>query len=1074
MPSNKYYSLAPNYEVEEYDKTDKMLKYALNEKKIADKYKSKILNKISNFFARNKEFNENRNYNIAITGNYGSGKSSFLYSFFARHSEYRFIKVSLGSLQYKCDENIENETNFKKEETDEIEENLKNTNEKKEKDKTAEKYEDKINKKDKQNIRLAEVETSILQQILYSSKPRKYKYSRYNRIDKKNTDGIIEKILIGLSIIYLAFYIINIKYSLIPEIKDNMILDIMFYTAFFYIAIKIILNIDTLNIMVKIGNSNFELSKIDKNSKSILNSNIEELIYYFKNTRTRIVVFEDIDRLDKKDVRIIFSRLRDINNIINSSIHGKSIQFIYSLSDSIFDTAEIRTKFFDFIIPIEPYAGRGNNVEVLTRMLSESSKNILTGATEAKAKLDKETVKEISNYLTNKRMINDFVNEYNIYYDGELADSDKEQLAFLILYKIMYSDRYEALFRQNNIFDKYFEDYSKCTSNDREKLKNKYQDSEDLNELEKKMLLNNIVKPNYLRLISFRHTFDLTNKEEKLITSIRNNEINPNYTTRNYKKLFDYTVNTDFANYSSFNIKLLKAAMRSKSRSGDIAKIIFDNINFSKLTVLINNENKIKLFKHYPIYLNDAWNMIDRLGQYTTNKMIDNLILYTIEYANIVNLINIELITKFFSTHILSILLLEENFDKIRFKIVRYNFKYSADIALPRNCKKMLNLIYENNMYELVKKHLTPIINNRGLLIDTKKIISSIVIFSDTEPLKKRVKENQDDFIKLLKEYGNQEDSDEMIKRFIESNNITLENFKEIMQFESKKIENLSIFSKDEYEYLISYRKYVVNWNNIEFIFSTYGTLDNEKDYLDTDVHYLTTRRVENTKLTEYLINHQIFSKKNFNKILPKIMKKNEYINKIDTLTTDYIEILTNHNKIKLENDYNCRFLSNNNELNTTVKAKIINNSLANIISLNIFQTDVIKKLLELNQDNYSLFNLVINYVKNNDIKEEILKYIKESTFKISLDDLKKLLSINYDLYESICIVTKYSYITNKDNINDILECSNTIVKLIEKNNKKSLVNNKENLKFINILEDYKVIESYHFSYVGKRISLKR
>lgn len=59
-----------------------------------------------------------------------------------------------------------------------------------------------------------------------------------------------------------------------------------------------------------------EIAAEKQNTASLLNLYIDEIVYFFLKTKYRVVVFEDLDRLNNGH---IFIKLREINQVINNS-----------------------------------------------------------------------------------------------------------------------------------------------------------------------------------------------------------------------------------------------------------------------------------------------------------------------------------------------------------------------------------------------------------------------------------------------------------------------------------------------------------------------------------------------------------------------------------------------------------------------------------------------------------------------------------------------------------------------------------------------------------------------------------
>lgn len=105
--------------------------------------------------------------------------------------------------------------------------------------------------------------------------------------------------------------------------------------------------------------------EIDKNiSKSILNNHIDEIIYFFEATDYNVVIIEDLDRFGKSEV---FTKLREINLLINNSKKVKQdVVFIYAIKDDMFLNKD-RSKFFDYMLPVIPIVNFSNSGDKLKK-----------------------------------------------------------------------------------------------------------------------------------------------------------------------------------------------------------------------------------------------------------------------------------------------------------------------------------------------------------------------------------------------------------------------------------------------------------------------------------------------------------------------------------------------------------------------------------------------------------------------------------------------------------------------------------------------------------------------------------
>src|SRR5690606_36727998 len=275
--------------------------------------------------------------NIALTGPYGSGKSSILKTFQAnnKNQELRFLNISLATFK---------------------EENPKPD--------SPEGHE---------LLRL--IELSILQQIFYHENDEEIPDSRFKRI-KNTKSNKVWKVFVFVSVFILSTAVL----------LNEGLLDYVFRTSFTEIT-KTIIHYITLAISLtgglvilfkllgfvkrlRVTRFNLHVTEIEINydiNKSILNSHLDEILYFFEATSYTVVVIEDLDRFEQTE---IFTKLRELNLLINNSKKiNRDITFIYAVRDEMFQDKD-RTKFFDFIIPVIPVINSSNSSEKLLEIIN--------------------------------------------------------------------------------------------------------------------------------------------------------------------------------------------------------------------------------------------------------------------------------------------------------------------------------------------------------------------------------------------------------------------------------------------------------------------------------------------------------------------------------------------------------------------------------------------------------------------------------------------------------------------------------------------------------------------------------
>lgn len=281
--------------------------------------------------------NKNDN-NIALDGNYGTGKSSILnclrddiiWDFFHRSKTVSFLSFQTFNKGTQNDE--------------EISKNL---------------------------------QSEIVRQLYYGEKPNKLKGSGYIRIGKTYFVGaILLSIILSLSL-YIFIYRINIPelfqemthlivkndYSFRLDISTIIWLAItLSFTTIFNLFFQFISNGNIKSVSAK----DLSIDLTDKEPD--FTQLIDLLIFYFKKTKRRVIFFEDLDRANNPR---IFEELRQLNFTINNSRRKKifgSVKFIYAIKSDIFcvskdqsvEVEKINSKIFDLIIPVIPFLTRIN------------------------------------------------------------------------------------------------------------------------------------------------------------------------------------------------------------------------------------------------------------------------------------------------------------------------------------------------------------------------------------------------------------------------------------------------------------------------------------------------------------------------------------------------------------------------------------------------------------------------------------------------------------------------------------------------------------------------------------------
>ncbi len=390
--------------------------------KADDSYKSVV--ELDEVLSSAKELNIK---NIALTGPYGSGKSSVLISLMKDfHKGRNYLPISLATLQAnEEDDNILE----REDETPETEKRIENLNRK--------------------------IEYSILQQLIYREKAETVPNSRFRRIvhlSKKKLRRYSICVVLSLICFLILFEPSFAKVDSIYNFFSwgntwNTIFDFLSFGWLLYIlftATRYVFRSYSNSKLNKLNLKDAEIEVVENNS--IFNRHLDEILYFFQVTEYDVVIIEDLDRFGTPN---IFLKLRELNQLINESkIVGRHIAFIYAVKDDIFKDEE-RTKFFDYIITVIPVINPSN------------SKDKLKSALEAKEcgnEISDEDLSEMAFFIQDMRILTNIVNEYKQYRDKLCTTNgvqlNKTKLLAMIVYKNYYPQDFALLHRrQGKIYE---------------------------------------------------------------------------------------------------------------------------------------------------------------------------------------------------------------------------------------------------------------------------------------------------------------------------------------------------------------------------------------------------------------------------------------------------------------------------------------------------------------------------------------------------------------------------------------------------------------------------------------------
>lgn len=368
--------------------------------------------------------------NIALSGNYGVGKSSILREF-ARRQRDHVVELSLSTLAPIEASNLD----------------------------------DSVPKQ--ATTPTNRIQQEIVKQLLYRKDPSKAPASRFRRIERFRWGWEITTAALSAFAIAFIFLLTGWATRIASAFGVTDKIGMLIHFIIFLVASGAIVLLRWLfygKLHIKQLSAGSATVTLDDKSVSYFDQYLDEIVYFFEVSDHHIVIFEDIDRFNDSQ---IFETLRALNTLLNASPQIKiPIRFIYAIKDSIFDRTGLevegrkrdanvhntddpaqaeavranRTKFFDLIIPVVPFithrSARNLAVQLLGDIEHEVSPQLLDLAAQ---------------YIPDMRLLKNICNEFIVFRDrifsgdGEQLQLSETELLAIMLYKSTHLSDFETI-----------------------------------------------------------------------------------------------------------------------------------------------------------------------------------------------------------------------------------------------------------------------------------------------------------------------------------------------------------------------------------------------------------------------------------------------------------------------------------------------------------------------------------------------------------------------------------------------------------------------------------------------------
>lgn len=372
--------------------------------------------------------------NVALTGAYGTGKSSVLDEL-RRHRQRDMVEISLSTI-------------------------------------SPPRHGDKGDNAGNAEINL--IQKEIVKQLLYRLPSHKTPRSKFRRASKPQTArewtfaSLVSALMVTLALVL----------GLLQPLVEPVVSEPWGQPVLVYIVIagalawiisavrKLLTGGSTMSASVGAGITSVTLSSA---SSTYFDEYLDEIVYFFQASRTKIVVIEDIDRFD--DVEI-FDTLRSLNVLLNSSSSLGRIVFVYAIRDSVFEQIEGvrnpdkddpvrqavriggRPKFFDVIIPVVPFVNADNARDLMSRAMKSGDFSISPAAIRMSAR-----------YTADMRLIHNIRNEFEVYRNRLIAPQThvygiSDDLVFaMVVFKNVFPTDFEKIRHKGSTLDHLYESW---------------------------------------------------------------------------------------------------------------------------------------------------------------------------------------------------------------------------------------------------------------------------------------------------------------------------------------------------------------------------------------------------------------------------------------------------------------------------------------------------------------------------------------------------------------------------------------------------------------------------------------
>ena len=878
--------------------------------------------------------------NIAITGVYGSGKTTIWNTYVKEKNLKNIITVSLGKYEDECVKSKYNNDG----KVENISCNPEVDNEKENR-----------------------IERQIINQIVSQIDSKKISKSKYKfKSDKGDFIKTIPIFIVLVIILVLINWnqsvtifsrikwdkVVSIldlrrwdKFDDFKEIVSLSIVGIPFLVSLFFI----ILGLKQKNIF-NISKINFKLVEAQLEDKvssdeTIIDKDMKEIVYLLDNSGTEVVVFEDLDRYDNIE---IYNKLRELNFLVNGYVNSNGqkkrtkriIKFIYMVKDGLFASKD-RTKFYDYIMPVVPIIDSRTSENYLISLLIKDKEENKKNPNELQANI----LANIALYIDDMRLLKNIVNEYYVYLNilpiEELKLNKNKLLAMMVL-KNVFPNEFELLqgdkgyifsifdriekniiesckeidksielkMNKINSINEYFDENGEYKNNDKEKIKKLQAEMTSL-DWKKNKLRNNTYKE---KINSFNQ-----DKQNEIFSDTKDIIVKKHYFRLVRFLILEGLIDETYYYYRAHFDSKVQGLLKSKDRI--FLKDLYSGIS---LDIFLDVET--------PGEIINRLNTVDYRRENILNR---NILKYLLENDEneIIELI-LETVKKYKKYSDLKEILNTFDYENIK-KIMELLFKYGQYTT-------GLKMIEDYSKNSMVNKYILKAIVLNRKLAESKEL----------KLFQSHIEKNQD-IISIINE--NEFD-------------IFIDNMSKL-RFKFENLKNLQL-SKEKLTKIENNKLYILNISNVRYLI---------KELLNENIDY--GKMIGKIYSIDKLKAMKEYIEKNFNEFVIKYINENSKNEDYNDSEEILIKILVSG----INDSYKLEYLSKN--VMKILKLEELNKVIEN---KKIIDKVLSKNILEFNKENIFFYSSKIS-----EYSEEFIKYLSRN---INFKNREIILVENKDL----------------------------------------------------------------------------